>query len=99
MRPNGQFKVTLKFERNPNRVFKNLCLWTNAGTLVAVSWDCSMTKARSFLQEIDDAVLRGSPESRARALWHATDLLIAGRYTEDQIWVFGEVNRAASGRN
>ena len=50
-----------------------------------------MTEARSFLQELTEAVLRGSPESRARALWHATDLLIAGRYTEDQIWVFGEV--------
>jgi uncharacterized protein (DUF2336 family) len=58
---------------------------------VAVSWVCSMTEARSFLQETDEAVLHGSPESRARALWHATDLLIAGRYTEDQIWVFGEV--------
>ena len=52
---------------------------------------CSMTEARSFLQELNEAVLRGSPESRAQALWHATDLLIAGRYTEDQIWVFGEV--------
>jgi uncharacterized protein (DUF2336 family) len=50
-----------------------------------------MTEARSFLQELDEAVLRGSPENRARALWHATDLLISGRYTEDQIWVFGEV--------
>jgi uncharacterized protein (DUF2336 family) len=50
-----------------------------------------VTQARSFLQEINEAVLDGSPESRARALWHATDLLIAGRYTEDQIWVFGEV--------
>src|ERR1700737_197350 len=50
-----------------------------------------MTEARSFLQELSEAVLRGSPESRARALWHATDLLIAGRYTENQIWVFGEV--------
>jgi uncharacterized protein (DUF2336 family) len=50
-----------------------------------------MTEAKSFLQELDDAVLRGSTESRLRALWHATDLLIAGRYTEDQIWVFGEV--------
>jgi uncharacterized protein (DUF2336 family) len=49
-----------------------------------------MTEARSFLQEINEAILRGSPESRARALWHATDLLIAGRYTEDQIWIFGE---------
>jgi uncharacterized protein (DUF2336 family) len=50
-----------------------------------------MTEARSFLQELNEAVLRGSPENRARALWYATDLLIAGRYTEDQIWVFGEV--------
>jgi uncharacterized protein (DUF2336 family) len=50
-----------------------------------------MSGANSFLQELDDAVLRGSNESRLRALWHATDLLIAGRYTEDQIWVFGEV--------
>jgi uncharacterized protein (DUF2336 family) len=50
-----------------------------------------MTQAETFLQEIDQAVLHGSPESRARALWHATDLLITGRYTEDQIWVFGEV--------
>ena len=50
-----------------------------------------MTETRSFLQELSEAVLRGSPESRSRALWHATDLLIAGRYTEDQIWVFGEV--------
>jgi len=50
-----------------------------------------MTEARSFLQEINEAILHGSPESRAQALWHATDLLITGRYTEDQIWVFGEV--------
>ena len=63
-----------------------------AGTLVAVCRKvCSMTEAGSFLRELNEAVLRGSPESRARALWHATDLLIAGRYTEDQIWVFGEV--------
>ena len=50
-----------------------------------------MTDARSFLQEINETILQGSPERRARALWHATDLLIAGRYTEDQIWIFGEV--------
>ncbi len=92
MRPGTvKLQVTLKFERNPNRVFKNLCLLMTPETLVTVSWVCSMTEARSFLQEIDEAVLHGSPESRARALWHATDLLIAGRYTEDQIWVFGEV--------
>src|ERR1700722_10618279 len=50
-----------------------------------------MTEATSILQELNDSISRGSPESRAKALWHATDLLIAGRYTEDQIWVFGEV--------
>ena len=50
-----------------------------------------MTEARSFLQEINDAIVQGSPESCARALWHATDILIAGRYTDDQIWTFGEV--------
>src|ERR1700736_6213364 len=51
-----------------------------------------MTEAsHQFLRELNEAILKGSPESRARALWHATDLLIVGRYTEDQIWVFGEV--------
>jgi uncharacterized protein (DUF2336 family) len=50
-----------------------------------------MTEARSFLQEISEAISQGSRESRLRALWRTTDILIAGRYTEDQIWVFGEV--------
>src|ERR1700732_5592344 len=50
-----------------------------------------MTEARSFLQEINEAILQGSPESGLRAWCHTTDILIAGRYTEDQIWVFGEV--------
>jgi uncharacterized protein (DUF2336 family) len=50
-----------------------------------------MAETGSFLQELDDAVSRGSPESSLNALWHATDLLISGRYTEEQIWIFGEV--------
>ena len=50
-----------------------------------------MTGAKSFLRELDDAVLRGTAESRARALWHTTDLMIAGRYSEEEIWTFGEV--------
>ena len=50
-----------------------------------------MTEAKSFLRDLDDAVLRGTPESRTRALWHTTDLLIAGRYSDDEIWTFGEV--------
>jgi uncharacterized protein (DUF2336 family) len=48
-------------------------------------------EALSLLKELDDAVSRGSAESRLRALWHTTDLLIAGTYNEDQIWTFGEV--------
>src|ERR1700721_3035766 len=50
-----------------------------------------MSEASSFLRELDDAVLRGNEESRLRALWHTTDLMIAGRYSEDEIWTCGEV--------
>jgi Uncharacterised protein conserved in bacteria (DUF2336) len=50
-----------------------------------------MTGSKSFLRELDEAVLRGTAESRARALWHTTDLMIAGRYSEEEIWTFGEV--------
>lgn len=80
--------AAFKFERNRSRVFKTLCLLMTARES---SGAVSMTETRSFLQEINEAILQGSPESRARALWYATDLLIAGRYTENQIWVFGEV--------
>ena len=45
----------------------------------------------SILQELDDAISKGTPESRLKALWHATDMLIMGRYTESEIWIFGEV--------
>jgi uncharacterized protein (DUF2336 family) len=48
-------------------------------------------KAKSFLHELEDAVSRGSREICLRALWHTTDLLIAGRYSEDEIWTFGDV--------
>jgi len=50
-----------------------------------------MNHAKSFLRDLDDAVSRGTADSRTRALWHATDLLIAGRYSDDEIWTFGEV--------
>jgi uncharacterized protein (DUF2336 family) len=50
-----------------------------------------MNGSKSLLQDLSDAVSRGSAESRMRALWHATDLLITGRYDEDQIWIFSEV--------
>ena len=50
-----------------------------------------MAEVKSFLSDLDEAVARGTAESRERALWHATDLLIAGRYSDDEIWTFGEV--------
>jgi uncharacterized protein (DUF2336 family) len=50
-----------------------------------------MTKADPFLSELDAVVSRGTPESRARALWHTTDLMMAGHYSEDEIWTFGAV--------
>jgi uncharacterized protein (DUF2336 family) len=59
--------------------------------VVALDGFVPMTEAKSLLQEINEAISQGSPESCARAVCHATDLLIAGRYTEDQIWTFGEV--------
>jgi uncharacterized protein DUF2336 len=50
-----------------------------------------MTRAKSFLQGLDEAIMRGTAESRMRALWHTTDLMIAGRYSDDDIWTFGDV--------
>jgi uncharacterized protein (DUF2336 family) len=50
-----------------------------------------MTASKSFLEELNEAVLRGSAESREKALWYATDMLMVGGYTEDEIWTFGEV--------
>lgn len=48
-------------------------------------------ESKSFLDDLEDAVARGTPESRARALWHTADLMIAGRFSDDDIWTFGEV--------
>ena len=48
-------------------------------------------ETKSFLDDLEEAVARGTPESRARALWHTTDLMIAGDFSDDEIWTFGEV--------
>ncbi len=50
-----------------------------------------MDGTASLLQELEESISHGSDESLLRALWHTTDVLIAGRYSEDQIWVFGQV--------
>jgi hypothetical protein len=50
-----------------------------------------MSEMHSFLRDLDDAIARGTAESRRRALWHATDLLLTGRFSDEEIWTFGEV--------
>ena len=52
---------------------------------------CGMSLTKSHLQDLDEAISRGTPESRERALWHATDLLIAGHYSEQEVLTFGKV--------
>jgi uncharacterized protein (DUF2336 family) len=50
-----------------------------------------MNEPKSLLAELEDTMSRGTAENCLLALWHATDILIAGRYSEDQIWTFGEI--------
>jgi uncharacterized protein (DUF2336 family) len=50
-----------------------------------------MAEPKSFLADLEDAVSKGTAESCLRALWHATDVLIAGTYSEEQIRAFGEI--------
>lgn len=50
-----------------------------------------MSMTKSYLRDLDEAILRGTAESRERALWHATDLLIAGSYSEEEVLTFGSV--------
>jgi uncharacterized protein (DUF2336 family) len=50
-----------------------------------------MSLSKSYLEDLDDAILRGTEQSRTRALWHATDLLIQGRYSDEEILTFGKV--------
>jgi len=49
------------------------------------------TSSKLFLQELDDAIQRGSAESRENALWYATNMLMVGSYAEEDVWTFGEV--------
>ena len=49
------------------------------------------TDSTSFIDDLEEAVARGTPASRAKALWHTTDLMIAGNFSEEEIWTFGEV--------
>ena len=50
-----------------------------------------MAEIGHALQDLNEAIERGSSESRAKALWHATDILVDGEFSEDQIRIFGDV--------
>jgi hypothetical protein len=50
-----------------------------------------MNAKTSLLRGLDDAISRGTAERRLQALWHTTDLMITGSYSEDEVWTFGEV--------
>jgi uncharacterized protein (DUF2336 family) len=45
----------------------------------------------NLIRELEMAVSFGEPNRRNAVLAYATDLLIEGRYDEDDIWMFGEV--------
>lgn len=50
-----------------------------------------MAEPKLTLADLEDAVSKGTAEGCLRALWHATDVLVSGTYSEDQIWTFGEI--------
>jgi uncharacterized protein (DUF2336 family) len=50
-----------------------------------------MAEPKLFLADLEDAVSKGTAEGCLRALWHATDVLVSGTYSEEQIWTFGEI--------
>ena len=50
-----------------------------------------MTEPRSFLTGPRRCGVPRDSRKLLQALWPATDILIAGQYSEEQIWTFGEV--------
>src|SRR3954468_11006965 len=49
------------------------------------------TSSRDLIDDLEQAFAQGTPDRRQAALWYATDTLLSGRYSEDQIWLFGEI--------
>lgn len=50
-----------------------------------------MPESNALLLELESAVAQGTPERRHAALSYATELMITGRYADEEIWVFGEI--------
>jgi uncharacterized protein (DUF2336 family) len=50
-----------------------------------------MPETNPLLHELERAVSGGTAKTRHAALSYATDLLINGRYSDEEIWVFGDI--------
>jgi len=50
-----------------------------------------MAESKLLLADLEDAVSRGTADACLRALWHATDVLVAGTYSEQQISTFDDI--------
>ena len=50
-----------------------------------------MSGTKDLIQELEAAISQGTPERRLAALTYATDLLISGRFSDEAIWMFGDV--------
>jgi uncharacterized protein (DUF2336 family) len=44
-----------------------------------------------LVNELEQAYAEGTPQSRLAALWYTTDAMLTGHYSDEQLWVFGEV--------
>ena len=54
-----------------------------------------MAEVAYALQDLNDAIGRGTAESRAKALWHATDVLVEGEFgvrNEQKRGLFGDLH-------
>jgi uncharacterized protein (DUF2336 family) len=50
-----------------------------------------MSGSNALLHDLERAVSGGSAQTRLAALSYMTDLLITGRYADEEIWTFGEI--------
>src|SRR5581483_10501885 len=50
-----------------------------------------MSVPNDIIGGLEQALSGGTLETRAAALWYVTDMLMIGHYSEEQIWLFGEI--------
>lgn len=50
-----------------------------------------------LINGLEQAYAEGTPQTRLAALWYTTDAMLTGHFSDEQLWVFGEViDRLAS---